>query len=200
MSRTFGSIRAGHAEAFLRADDETALAEVLHHPRAASLGLRRIAPTVLVSTTPLDVLLPRLRELGVSPLVESIDGTVHVARPDRLRARPRTTRRTEDARLEARIAQVVTAIRAGDRVAKTRSPASAELTPIGSLAALREAVDTGRSVLIGFVDNHRVSTERLVDPVRVDGGWLTARDHRADDVRQFAVHRIRTVNPVDTAP
>jgi Helicase conserved C-terminal domain len=199
-ARTFGTVRVGHAEAFLRADDETALAEVLHHPRAASLGLRRIAPTVLVSTTPLDVLLPRLRELGVSPLVESIDGTVHVARPDRLRARPRTTRRTEEARLEARIAQVVTAIRSGDRVARTRSPASPELTPIGSLAALREAVEAGRTVLIGYVDNQGASTERIVDPVRVDGGWLTARDHRADDVRQFAVHRIRTVNPVDSAP
>ena len=199
-ARTFGTVRVGHAEAFLRADDETALAEVLHHPRADSLGLRRIAPTVLVSTTPLDVLLPRLRELGVSPLVESIDGTVHVARPDRLRARPRTSRRTEDARLEARLAQVVTAIRSGDRVARTRAPMSPELTPIGSLAALREAVEAGRTVLIAYVDNHGVSSERIVDPMRVDGGWLTARDHRADDVRQFAVHRIRTVNPVDTAP
>ena len=100
-ARTFGTVRVGHAEAFLRADDETALTEVLHHPRAASLGLRRIAPTVLVSSTPLDVLLPRLREMGVSPLVEAADGTVHVARPDRRRARPRTIRRTEDARLEA---------------------------------------------------------------------------------------------------
>ncbi len=176
---------------------------MLHHPRAAALGLRRIAPTVLVSTTPLDVLLPRLRELGVSPLVESVDGSVHVSRPDRLRARPSRrgpARRTEDVRLEARLAQVVTAIRAGDRVAQTRTPSSPELTPIGSLAALREAVEGGRTVLIGYVDNHGVSSERLVDPVRVDGGWLTARDHRADDVRQFAVHRIRFVNPVDSAP
>jgi hypothetical protein len=199
-ARTFGTVRVGHAEAFLRADDETALAEVLHHPRAASLGLRRIAPTVLVSSIPLDILIPRLRDLGVSPLVESIDGTVHVSRPDRVRARPRGARRTAQAHLEARLAQVVTAIRAGDRVAAARTPSSPELTPIGSLAALRDAVESGRTVLIGYVDNQGVSTERIVDPVRVDGGWLTARDHRADDVRQFAVHRIRTVNPVDTAP
>jgi hypothetical protein len=203
-ARTFGTVRVGHAEAFLRADDETALAEVLHHPRAASLGLRRIAPTVLVSTTPLDIQIPRLRDLGVSPLVESIDGTVHVSRPDRVRARPSRrqggARRTAQAHLEARLAQVVTAIRAGDRAAAARTPSSPELTPIGSLAALRDAVESGRTVLIGYVDNQGVSTERIVDPVRVDGGWLTARDHRADDVRQFAVHRIRTVNPVDTAP
>jgi predicted DNA-binding transcriptional regulator YafY len=84
-------------------------------------------------------------------------------------------------------------------VARTRADTvpSEQLTPIGSLAALREAVETGQTVLIGYVDSHGTATERLVDPVRVDGGWLTARDHRADDVRQFAVHRIRTVSPVD---
>ncbi len=198
-ARTFGTVRVGHAEAFLRADDEAALTEVLHHPRAGSLGLRRIAPTVLISTTPLDVLIPRLRDLGISPLVESIDGTVHVSRPDRQRARPRAARRTPEAKVEARLAQVVTAIRAGDRVARTRAATvtGEQLTPIGSLAALREAVETGQTVLIGYIDSHGTATERLVDPVRVDGGWLTARDHRADDVRQFAVHRIRSVSPVD---
>jgi hypothetical protein len=199
-ARTFGNVRVGQAEAFLRADDETALAEVLHHPRAATLGLRLIAPTVLVSATPLDILLPRLREMGVSPLVEAADGSVHVARPDHVRARPRAHRRTEDARVAARLVQVVTAIRAGDRAARTRPATGPQLTPVGSLVALREAVEAGRTVLIGYVDNHGVSSERIVDPVRVDGGWLTARDHRADDVRQFAVHRIRTVNPVDSAP
>ena len=49
-ARTFGSVRVGHAEAFLRADDETALTELLHHPKASALALRRLAPTVLVST------------------------------------------------------------------------------------------------------------------------------------------------------
>jgi predicted DNA-binding transcriptional regulator YafY len=125
---------------------------------------------------------------------------VHIARPERVRARPRPARRTEDVRVEARLAQVVTAIRAGDRVARTRPAAATELTPIGSMAALREAVEAGWTVRIGYVDNHGVSTDRIVDPVRMDGGWLTARDHRADDVRQFAVHRIRSVNPVDGAP
>ena len=86
-ARTFGSVRVGHAEAFLRADDETALTELLHHPKASTLALRRLAPTVLVSTLPLDLLLPRLRELGAAPVVEAEDGTVHVVRPDQRRAR-----------------------------------------------------------------------------------------------------------------
>ena len=63
-ARTFGSVRAGHAESYLRADDETVLAGLLHHPKAAALRLRRLAPTVVTSELPLEVLLPRLRELG----------------------------------------------------------------------------------------------------------------------------------------
>ena len=74
------------------------------------------------------------------------------------------------------------------------------LTPSGALAALREAIEAGGSVLIGYVDNQGTSSERLVDPVRVEGGSLTAHDHRSDDVRTFAVHRITTVRPVTPDP
>lgn len=203
-ARTFGTVRVGHAEAFLRADDEAALTELLHHPQATSLGLRRIAPTVLVCSTPLDVLLPRLRDLGAAPVVEAADGTVRVARPDLLRARTPKDRRgpaVRAAHQTAQLAQVVHAVRSGDRVAATRPPApSATLTPSGSLAALREAVEAGTTVLIGYVDNHGGSSERIVDPLKVEGGWLTAHDHRSDDVRSFAVHRITAVKPVEPRP
>lgn len=203
-ARTFGAVRVGHAESFLRADDETALTELLHHPRAATLGLRRLAPTVLISSTPLDVLLPRLRDLGVAPVVEAADGSVHIARPDALRARTPKEHRgraAAAARETARVAQVVTALRAGDRAGAGRpdSPA-ATLSPSGSMAALREAIEAGATVLIGYVDNHGTRTDRLVDPVSLDGGRLTAHDHRSDDVRSFAVHRITTVSAVPDAP
>ena len=198
--RTFGSIRVGHAEAFLRADDESALTELLHHPKATALGLRRIAPTVLISTTPIDVLLPRLRDLGASPVMESADGTVQVSRPDVLRARPPRERRPSlrSVRESARVASVVTAIRAGDRAASSRptAAASAPLTPSGALSALREAIETEQTVLVGYVDNQGVSSERVIDPLSIEGGSLTAHDHRADDVRAFAVHRITTVRPL----
>jgi hypothetical protein len=199
-ARTFGTVRVGHAEAFLRSDDEAALTELLHHPRAGTLGLRRIAPTVLVASTPLDVLLPRLRELGAAPVVEAADGTVHVARPDLLRARTPKEHRgrpSRTAREAASVAHAVTAIRAGDRAESSRPAAPAEtLSPSGSMAALREAVEARGTVLIGYVDNHGTTSERLVDPVRVEGGTLTAHDHRSDDVRTFAVHRITTVRRV----
>ena len=122
--RTFGTVRVGQAEAFLRADDESALTELLHHSKAGPLALRRIAPTVLISTTPLDVLLPRLRELGAAPVVEAADGTVQISRPDQLRARRPRERRTsaQATRESARVASVLTALRAGERTA-SHSPA-----------------------------------------------------------------------------
>ncbi len=204
--RTYGTVRIGHAEAFLRSDDETALTELVHHPRAGTLGLRRIAPTVVVSDTPLDVLLPRLRELGAAPVVEAADGTVQVTRPDLVRARTPRERSgaVRAARQEAAAVAVVGAVRSGDRAGRAREATAGAgggargpaLTPSGALSALREAVETGTSVLISYVDNHGSRSDRLVEPRSVEGGTLVAHDERADDVRSFAVHRIHDVRPV----
>ncbi len=200
-ARTYGTIRVGHAEAFVRADDEAALTELLLHPQASTLGLRRLAPTVLVSSAPLDVLLPRLRELGAAPAVEAPDGSVHIARPDVLRARtPQSRGMSERATREsAGVARVVAAVRAGDRAVAERPSSAPTLTPSDSMTALRQAVAKGSTVLIGYVDNHGTSTERIVDPLGLEGGRLTAHDHRSEEVRTFAVHRITVVSPV-TAP
>ena len=72
---------------------------------------------------------------------------------------------------------------------------AAPTTPGGALALLRDAAESGTTVLIGYVDNHGASSERLVDPLRVEAGQLTAHDHRSDDTRTFAIHRITTVRP-----
>jgi hypothetical protein len=205
VSRRFGTIRVGTAESFLRSDDEAALAELVHDSRAASLRLRRIAPTVVVSDVPLDVLLPRLRELGSAPVVEAPDGTVRLAHREVLRARSARSRTVSPdhaaARLTARVASTVTAIRAGDRASAHRPEpalrAAEAATPAATLAVLREAVESGSTVWIGYVDNHGSTVERVVDPVKVDAGWLSAYDHRTEDVRSFAVHRINAVRRLD---
>lgn len=194
--RTFGQVRVGFAEAFVRSDDEATLAALAHHPKAAALGLRLIAPTVLVSTTPVDLLLIRLRELGVSPVVEGPDGSVRVGRPDEVRARtprPRSPAHGE-ARHAAQVAAAVRSLRAGDAAARVR-PAAA-VSPAGALSALRDAIERHASVVIAFTDNQGVVGERVVDPIAVEGGQLTAHDRTADDVRTFAVHRISRVTPV----
>ena len=198
-ARTYGTVRVGYAEAFLRSDDEAALAHLVADPKAASLGLRLLAPTVVISTAPIDVLLARLRELGLAPVVEASDGTVHVARPDTLRSRtPRSSPTARDAAREAaQVAAAVAAVRAGDRVASSRGRDVIANTPAGALAALRAAIEGGSSVVIEYLDNHGTRSERIVDPRRVEGGQLTAYDHRSEDERAFAVHRIGSVRPTD---
>ena len=193
VSRRFGTLRVGVAESFLRSDDETALTELLHHRDAASLRLRRIAPTVVVSDVPLQVLLPRLRDIGAAPVVEAVDGTVRVARPEEYRARTPRGRRTagrDAARQAARTSAVVAAVRAGDRAAAERPSRGPATTPADVMAVLREAVETRSEVWIGYLDNHGARSERIVRPVEVGGGQLTAYDERTDEVRSFAIHRI----------
>lgn len=201
VARTFGSIRVGYAEAFLRSEDEVALTELLHHPAAVGLGLRRLAPTVLISTVSLEVLLPRLREIGTAPVVEGPDGVVRVARPDVLRARtPRPDRSpaVHRAKEAAHVAAVLSAVRAGDRAAAAAPTRSAtRTTPADALGALREAVESRATVLIGYTDNQGQVTERLVEPTRVEGGQLSAWDQRSHKVRNFAVHRITAVTVQD---
>ncbi|ROR92241.1 helicase-associated domain-containing protein [Nocardioides aurantiacus] len=194
VSRRFGTLRAGRAESFLRSDDETALTELLHAPGAATLRLRRLAPTVLVSDVALGTLLPRLRELGLAPVVEAADGTVQVARPDVFRARAPRRGSPPAVRTAARTGAVVAAVRSGDRTTRTRTGRTLSAsTPADVIALLREAVETRGELVIGYVGNDGTVAERVVTPVRVEGGQLTAYDERSDADRTFAVHRITAV-------
>ncbi|TIC88474.1 hypothetical protein E8D34_06075 [Nocardioides sp. GY 10113] len=200
--RSFGRLRVGLAAAYVCSEDEVALAELVNHPRADALGLRRIAPTVVISSVPADVLLPRMRELGLSPVVEGTDGVVRVGVGDPLRARsPRqaTDSARGAARAAAHVATAVRTLREGDAEARTR-PASAS-TPAGASAALRDAIERRGRVQIGFTDNQGVIVEREVLPLVVEGGRLTARDAGAeaddpDAERNYPLHRISRVLPL----
>src|SRR4051794_16121629 len=204
VSRRFGTLRAGHAESFLRSDDETALTELVHAPGAESLRLRRIAPTVVVSDVPLGTLLPRIRELGLAPVVEGVDGTVRVARPDVFRARVARRRAPAGtgARTAARTAAVVSAIRVGDRSTAGRPTRGASAsTPTDVIAMLRQAAEGREQLVIGYVGNDGTVAERMVTPERVEGGQVTAYDERSDSQRSFALHRITAVSrPGQRAP
>jgi predicted DNA-binding transcriptional regulator YafY len=102
------------------------------------------------------------------------------------------------------VAAAVRAMRAGDRSAASR-PEAAPPVQLGRSASpeiiteLRRALGKGATLWIGYVDNHGASSERVIDPVRLEGGWLTAFDHRSGEVRSFAVHRISGVHIPATA-
>jgi DNA-binding IscR family transcriptional regulator len=211
VARRHGRLRVGAAGAYLRCDDDALLGEVIADRRAENLRLHRIAPTVAISPLAPERVAQRLRELGYAPGAESPDGGLLLRRPDarRTNARPRLARpRAEFAPpSEAMLTMAVRAIRGGDKaaaVAKRRVTAgqpSSDVLPHSvasdTLATLHEAVETNRAVWIGYLNAQGQASSRIVEPLRLAGGYLTAFDHRHDEVRTFAVHRITGVAAVD---
>ncbi|WP_432252517.1 helicase C-terminal domain-containing protein [Streptomyces sp. HNM1019] len=70
----------------------------------------------------------------------------------------------------------------GDRLPRT--------TSADTLATMQAAALTGSNVWIGYVNANGAATQRVIAPVRVEGGFVTAYDHTADEVRTYPLHRI----------
>ncbi|WP_421742098.1 helicase-associated domain-containing protein [Cellulomonas sp.] len=75
-ARRHGRLRVGSASGYVRADDPSLLAGLVEDPRLASLGLIRLAPTVLASQAPARELVEALRAHGLAPVAEGPDGQV----------------------------------------------------------------------------------------------------------------------------
>ncbi|MBX6391083.1 MAG: helicase-associated domain-containing protein, partial [Frankia sp.] len=72
-ARRHGLLRVGPAESYLRCDDPALLAEVVSARATQGLGLRQIAPTVVISPLPAAQLLDGLRAAGYAPAGEGAD-------------------------------------------------------------------------------------------------------------------------------
>lgn len=208
VARRHGHLRVGAASAYVRCDDDAVLNEILADKRAAGLRLRRLAPTVLAAQADPAGLLEGLRAMGFAPAAESAEGDVLITRADAHRTPPRTAPEpvpdgppTPDATL---LAAAVRAIRAGDLASTTpRKPSGAatamtgselpRTTPAETLATMQAAVLTGESLWIGYVNAEGSASQRVIAPVRVEGGFVTAYDHTADEVRTYPLHRITGV-------
>ncbi|GGK66096.1 helicase C-terminal domain-containing protein [Streptomyces flaveus] len=84
-ARGHGRVRIAPAACVLHGDEPALLAELAAHRKLAKLGLRQLAPTVLISRSPLDTTVAALRAEGYAPVAETAEGTVRVekARPRR---------------------------------------------------------------------------------------------------------------------
>ncbi|MFF2809447.1 helicase-associated domain-containing protein [Streptomyces sp. NPDC058000] len=211
VARKHGQLRVGAATAYVRCDDDALLSEILADRRAAALRLRRLAPTVLATQSSPEQLLDGLRAMGYAPAAESAAGDVLVARADSYRTPPRTAPTPvpdgppppDRTLLEA----AVRAIRAGDLAATAeRKPTAAptdaptpapgvlpRTTSAETLATMQAAVLTGSPVWIGYVNADGAASQRVIAPVRVEGGYVTAYDHTSDEVRTYPLHRITGV-------
>ncbi|TXC94343.1 helicase-associated domain-containing protein [Streptomyces sp. ISID311] len=79
-ARAHGRMRVLPAACCIRSDDEALLKELAAHRALRALGLREIAPTVLVSGRPPVATLDALRAAGYAPALESDTGTTTVER------------------------------------------------------------------------------------------------------------------------
>ncbi|WP_284577580.1 helicase-associated domain-containing protein [Streptomyces sp. 2P-4] len=87
-ARGHGRVRISPAACVLHGDEPALLAELAAHRRLATLGLRQLAPTVLISRSPLGTTLAALRAEGYAPVAETDEGTVRIekTRPRRAAA------------------------------------------------------------------------------------------------------------------
>ncbi|MFF2779721.1 helicase-associated domain-containing protein [Streptomyces sp. NPDC058052] len=206
VARKHGHLRIGAASAYVRCDDDALLGEILADRRSAPLRLRRLAPTVLAAQSDPASLLEGLRSMGYAPAAESAEGDVLITRADAHRTPPRTAPApvpdgppAPDATL---LTAAVRAIRAGDRAAtavrkEPAAPAASGGLPRTSaaetLATVQAAALTGSAVWIGYVNAEGAASQRVIAPVRVEGGFVTGYDHTADEVRTYPLHRITGV-------
>ncbi|MBT0767474.1 helicase-associated domain-containing protein [Kineosporia sp. J2-2] len=211
-ARRYGRLRVGVASAYLRADDETLLTEVLADRRAAALRLRRLAPTVLAAGAPPDLVLAALREMGLAPAAESPDGDllVHAVPPRRARAAASPVARRQPpptASAEA-LRTAVRAMRAVEQnvrrpVARggAEPPPLVPMDPAGAIAVLREAAALRRPLWIGYLEDAGKAVRQIIEPLAVEGGRIRALEVASGRVRGYSVHRVIAVAATDeTAP
>lgn len=208
VARRHGHLRIGAASSYVRCDDEAVLNEILADKRSVTLRLRRLAPTALAAQIDPASLLEGLREMGYAPAAESAEGDVLITRAGARRTPPRTAPvpvpegpPLPDATL---LGAAVRAIRAGDTAATvvrkdapeapaTEPGALPRTTSAETLATVQAAAMTGSALWIGYVNADGAASQRVIAPVRVEGGFVTAYDHTADEVRTYPLHRITGV-------
>ncbi|MER6953153.1 MULTISPECIES: helicase C-terminal domain-containing protein [unclassified Streptomyces] len=208
VARRHGHLRVGAASAYVRCDDDALLNEILADKRAVVLRLRRLAPTVLAAQADPATLLEGLRQMGFAPAAESAEGDVLITRAHAHRTPPRTAPAPvpdgppmPDGTL---LTAAIRAIRAGDLAATTPRKPTEDAAPLATgelprtssaetLATMQAAVLTGEALWIGYVNAEGAASQRVIAPVRVEGGFVTAYDHTADEVRTYPLHRITGV-------
>lgn len=224
-ARGHGRVRVAPAACVIHGEEPALLTELVARRGLARLGLRQLAPTVLVSRAPLDESLAALRAAGYAPVAEAADGTVRIERSRRHRAAvtvpgprpprgaarsrsaaPRTTQAPAPADPRALAARLLTAPPTGPQPdphdgVPSRSDTEeiigghARQLSLTDVRQLAHAVDEGRAVTIEYVAASGNRTVRTVSELEVDPPYLYAWCQLRDDDRVFTLSRIHGVMP-----
>ncbi|MCV7418298.1 helicase-associated domain-containing protein [Mycolicibacterium litorale] len=192
VARRHGQLRVGMAASFVRCEDAALLAQAVAAPATDVVELRLLAPTVAVSQAPIADVLAALRAAGFAPAAEDASGAIVDIRSRGARV-PAPGRRRVYRPSPTPTGQTLGAIVAVLRKVASAPTGNMRLDPGVAITQLQEAALQQTSVVIGYVDPAGVATQRVVAPVNVRGGQLTAYDPASGRVREFAIHRVTSV-------
>ncbi|MGD1255853.1 helicase-associated domain-containing protein [Mycobacterium seoulense] len=192
VARRHGQLRIGMAASFIRCEDPALLAQAIAAPATGGVQLRALAPTVAVSPAPIGEVLVALRAAGFAPAAEDSTGAIVDVRPRGARVpapqqrrpyRPMPRPNTESLNAVVAVLRKVTAAPFGN----------IRVDPAVTMSLLQRAAREQDTLVIGYLDAAGVATQRVVSPITVRGGQLTAFDSASGRLRDFAIHRITSV-------
>ena len=208
ISKKHGKLRVGNTSSFIRCEDNALITQILKDKKVEALGLRRIAPEVLISSHDASDVINILRAANYLPAAEDSQGILLSGpRIQRAQSKARPPRiigefeKPDENLLETALRTIRTGEKSTAKQSTLRNLSPNELRSLPQSTA-NETLDLltkhiletpNRSLSIGYADNNGMVSHRIIDPLRISAGSLQARDHATGEVLTFRIPRITGV-------
>ena len=208
VAKKHGKLRVGNTASFIRCEDAALITQILGDKRLDILGLRKIAPEVLICGHDAAEAMNILRSCGYLPAAEDSRGLLlsgpRIQRAQSKARPPRIIGEYEKPD-EIQIEGALRALRTGEKSSRKQSTMRNIATEaLGSLprTTANETLELlsdylqnqpAKSLSIGYADNNGLVSHRIIDPLKLSAGSLIARDHATGEVQTFRIARITGV-------
>jgi len=209
VAKKHGKLRVGNTSSFIRCEDTALISQIMNDKKLEILGLRRIAPEVVICDLDATDAMRVLRESGYLPAGESANGMILTGpKTNRALTKPRPPRVIGEVEIPDKdsLTNAIRTLRTGEkstyRQTRLRQVASEALgqlprtTANETMEILNQFIIDEKTLSIGYADNNGGVTHRIIDPIRISAGALIAKDHATGEVQSFRIPRITGVAPL----
>ncbi len=209
VAKKHGKLRVGNSSSFIRCEDTALISQIMNDKKLEILGLRRIAPEVVICQMDATDAMRILRESGYLPAGESANGMMLTGvKSNRALTKPRPPRIIGEVELptDESLVAAIRSLRTGEKsthrqtrlrqVANEALGALPRTTANETMDVLQQYISEEKTLSIGYADNNGGVTHRIIDPMRISAGALIARDHATGEVQSFRIPRITGVAPL----
>jgi len=208
VAKKHGKLRVGNTASFIRCEDSALITQILGDKRLDVLGLRKIAPEVLICGHDATEAMNILRSCGYLPAAEDSRGLLLSGpRIQRAQTKARPPRiigeyeRPDEIAIEGALRTLRTGEKSSRKQSTLRNIATEALgslprsTANETLELLSDYLQNQptKSLSIGYADNNGLVSHRIIDPLKLSAGSLVARDHATGEVQTFRIARITGV-------